>query len=186
MAKRIVILGGGTGGRSAPTGCGVSVPATTSRSWSSIRTTITLPAGIALRAVRVDAQHRDRPFSAAPTPQGNRVRLVPVERVDIQSDIVHLGDGTELSYDALVVASGSVLVEEETEGLTGAWVDGEGLHLLRRRGAAALHDALEGFDGGRLVVNVVDMPIKCRLPPWNSVFLPTGSSSGSAFAIGWN
>ena len=38
-------------------------------------------------------------------------------------------------------------------------------------GAAALHDALEGFDGGRLVVNVVDMPIKCPVAPLEFCFL---------------
>jgi len=107
--------------------------------------------------------------------KGIEFRLVPVERVDIQSDIVHLGDGTELSYDALVVASGSVLVEEETEGLTGpGWME-KVFTFYDVGGAAALHDALEGFDGGRLVVNVVDMPIKCPVAPWNSVFWPTGS-----------
>jgi sulfide:quinone oxidoreductase len=38
-------------------------------------------------------------------------------------------------------------------------------------GAAALHDALERFGGGRLVVNVVDMPIKCPVAPLEFCFL---------------
>ena len=38
-------------------------------------------------------------------------------------------------------------------------------------GAAALHDALEHFQGGRLVVNLVDMPIKCPVAPLEFAFL---------------
>ncbi len=38
-------------------------------------------------------------------------------------------------------------------------------------GAAALEAALATFDGGRLVVNVVDMPIKCPVAPLEFCFL---------------
>jgi sulfide:quinone oxidoreductase len=38
-------------------------------------------------------------------------------------------------------------------------------------GAAALETALHGFEGGRLVVNVVDMPIKCPVAPLEFCFL---------------
>ena len=38
-------------------------------------------------------------------------------------------------------------------------------------GATALAGALERFDGGRLVVNVVDMPIKCPVAPLEFAFL---------------
>ena len=38
-------------------------------------------------------------------------------------------------------------------------------------GAAALGAALATFDGGRLVVNVVDMPIKCPVAPLEFCFL---------------
>jgi sulfide:quinone oxidoreductase len=98
-------------------------------------------------------------------------RQVPVERVDVDSDTVHLGDGTEFGYDLLIVASGSILVEEETEGLTGpGWME-KVFTFYDVAGATALHDALDGFDGGRLVVNVVDMPIKCPVAPLEFCFL---------------
>ena len=38
-------------------------------------------------------------------------------------------------------------------------------------GAVALRDALEAFDHGRLVVNVVDLPIKCPVAPLEFCFL---------------
>ena len=38
-------------------------------------------------------------------------------------------------------------------------------------GATALRDALRTFDRGRLVVNMVDMPIKCPVAPLEFCFL---------------
>ena len=103
--------------------------------------------------------------------EGIDFRQVPIEQVDTSNNTVHLGDGSDLSYDVLVVATGSVLVKEETEGLTGpGWME-KVFTFYDVAGAAALHDALEAFDGGRLVVNVVDMPIKCPVAPLEFCFL---------------
>ena len=47
-----------------------------------------------------------------------------IDRVDIEANEVHLENGSTLGYDVLVVATGAVLVPEETEGLTGpGWMD---------------------------------------------------------------
>ncbi|HET8618020.1 MAG TPA: FAD/NAD(P)-binding oxidoreductase [Acidimicrobiales bacterium] len=95
----------------------------------------------------------------------------PVDRVDIASRRVHLGNGAALDYDVLVVASGAILVPEETEGLTGpGWME-KVFTFYSPEGAAALEAALATFDGGRLVVNVVDMPIKCPVAPLEFCFL---------------
>ena len=95
----------------------------------------------------------------------------PVDRVEIADQRVHLGDGTVLDYDVLVVASGAILTPEETEGLTGpGWME-KMFTFYTPEGAAALHEALAAFDHGRLVVNVVDMPIKCPVAPLEFCFL---------------
>jgi len=94
-----------------------------------------------------------------------------VESVALDDDRVHLADGSVLPYDVLVVATGSTLQPEETEGLTGpGWLD-RVFTFYSVDGAAALQGALERFDGGRLVVNVVDMPIKCPVAPLEFAFL---------------
>ena len=94
-----------------------------------------------------------------------------IERVEIEQDRVVLTDGSVLAYDVLVVATGAVLVPEETEGLTGAgWMQRVGT-FYTLEGASALAGALARFDGGRLVVNVVDMPIKCPVAPLEFAFL---------------
>lgn len=94
-----------------------------------------------------------------------------IDAVWIDRDEVLLDDGTVLPYDALVVASGVDLQTEETEGLTGPGWNERVFTFYTPDGASALHEALERFDGGRLVVNFVDMPIKCPVAPLEFAFL---------------
>ena len=79
--------------------------------------------------------------------------------------------GAALPYDVLVIASGASLAFDETEGLTGhGWMDSV-FTFYTPEGAAALAGALATFDRGRLLVNVVDMPIKCPVAPLEFCFL---------------
>jgi sulfide:quinone oxidoreductase len=94
-----------------------------------------------------------------------------VEAVELERDEVLLRDGGRLPYDVLVVASGARLQPEETEGMTDAGWNERVFTFYTPEGAAALHGALERFTGGRLVVNLVDMPIKCPVAPLEFAFL---------------
>ena len=94
-----------------------------------------------------------------------------IGRVDVDARRVQLTDGTTLDYDVLVVATGSRLVPEETDGLTGpGWME-RVFTFYDLEGATALAPALERFEGGRVVVNVVDLPIKCPVAPLEFCFL---------------
>ena len=102
---------------------------------------------------------------------GVSFRRAAVDRVDLEADQVWLSDGTSLTYDALVVATGARLLPEETEGLTGTgWME-KVFTFYSLEGAVALQAALSRFTGGRLVVGVVDMPIKCPVAPLEFCFL---------------
>ena len=94
-----------------------------------------------------------------------------VAEVWIERDEVLLDDRTVLPYDVLVVASGSRLQPEETEGLTGPGWNERAFTFYSPEGADQLRQALDCFDGGRLVVNLVDMPIKCPVAPLEFAFL---------------
>jgi sulfide:quinone oxidoreductase len=98
-------------------------------------------------------------------------RLAEVENVDLAKNTVHLVDGPDMQYDVLVIATGATLQPQETEGLEGPeW--GRSIHTFYSlQGATALRRALDEFDGGRLVVNVIDMPIKCPVAPLEFCFL---------------
>ncbi len=102
---------------------------------------------------------------------GIEYRTTGVDRVDVAERAVVLADGSTLGYDVLVVATGSVLAPEETEGLTGpGWMENV-FTFYTPEGAAGLEEALRWFDHGRLVVNVVEMPIKCPVAPLEFCFL---------------
>jgi sulfide:quinone oxidoreductase len=94
-----------------------------------------------------------------------------IDRVDVAGNAVHLEDGAALAYDVLVIATGATLVAEETEGLAGPGWNRNVFTFYTRDGAEALAARLASFDSGRLVVNVVDVPIKCPVAPLEFCFL---------------
>jgi sulfide:quinone oxidoreductase len=103
--------------------------------------------------------------------RGIHYHQCPIDSVDIEANTVALENGTVLPYDVLLVATGAVLLPDETEGLTGpGWR--EKVHTFYDlEGATALAGALDDFESGRLVINVVDMPIKCPVAPLEFAFL---------------
>jgi sulfide:quinone oxidoreductase len=104
-------------------------------------------------------------------PRGVRFHEGDAESVAIDDDCVVLRDGTILPYDVLVIATGARLQPEETEGLTGPGWNERVFTFYTPEGAEQLQRALDSFDGGRLVVNFVDMPIKCPVAPLEFAFL---------------
>jgi sulfide:quinone oxidoreductase len=94
-----------------------------------------------------------------------------VEKVELGSNTVRLVNGTDLAYDVLVIATGAVLTTDETDGLSGpGWME-KVFTFYTPEGATALATALRDFEGGRVVVNIVDMPIKCPVAPLEFCFL---------------
>jgi sulfide:quinone oxidoreductase len=94
-----------------------------------------------------------------------------VDRVDPDTKTVAFEGGDTQGYDLLVIASGCRIRPEETPGLDdGEWH--KSIHdFYTLAGARALRDALARFEGGRLVLNVVEMPIKCPVAPMEFLFL---------------
>lgn len=84
----------------------------------------------------------------------------PVERIDLDKRQLHLlRDGT-ISYDYLVIATGSCPVPDEIPGLAEG-----GHHFYTEPAALSLRDALHKFEGGRIVVGVAGFPYKCPPAP---------------------
>jgi sulfide:quinone oxidoreductase len=103
--------------------------------------------------------------------EGIQFRRAAIDHVDLPQDRVHFEGGADLDYDVLVVATGARLLPEETEGLTGPGWGEKVFTFYTPDGADGLHEALARFEGGRIVVNIVDMPIKCPVAPLEFCFL---------------
>jgi len=95
-----------------------------------------------------------------------------VDRVDPDAGVVQLTDGHRMPYDYLVIATGVEPRPDQTPGMLDPALWRRSIFdFYTYDGAVALADALPAFDGGRLVVHIVDMPIKCPVAPLEFTFL---------------
>jgi sulfide:quinone oxidoreductase len=105
-------------------------------------------------------------------PDGVELVRGEVDRVDPDATVVLLADGRRLPYDYLVIATGVTPRPDQTPGMLdgGQWRRSI-FDFYTHDGAVALAEALREFEGGRLVVHIVDMPIKCPVAPLEFTFL---------------
>ncbi len=90
-------------------------------------------------------------------PGENRVRLTHDKRV--------------INYDYLVIATGSRIAPAETEGLLDNGWHENVYDFYTVEGAVALARFLKFWKGGRMVLNIAEMPIKCPVAPLEFLFL---------------
>jgi sulfide:quinone oxidoreductase len=95
-----------------------------------------------------------------------------IEKVIPEENTVLLGNGHCVHYDYLIIASGTSPRPDQTPGLDdeAIWYK-SAFDFYTLEGAVALREALKSFDGGRLVVHVTEMPIKCPVAPLEFAFL---------------
>ena len=104
-------------------------------------------------------------------PTGVEFVIGDVDRVDGAANTVTLTDGRTLTYDYLVIASGTSPRPDQTPGMLGVEWRRSIFDFYSFEGAQALAEALPKFDDGRLVVHITDMPIKCPVAPLEFTFL---------------
>ncbi len=104
-------------------------------------------------------------------PKGAHFTLGEVERIEPGEHRVALRDGRTLAYDVLVVATGCRTAPEETEGMLGPKWRENVFDFYTLDGARALREKLAKWKGGRLVVHVNEMPVKCPVAPLEFTFL---------------
>ncbi|NPV57883.1 MAG: NAD(P)/FAD-dependent oxidoreductase [Anaerolineae bacterium] len=104
-------------------------------------------------------------------PRGIDYITAEVERIDADNNRVTLTDGRQLYYNYLVIATGTDIHPQETEGMLG---DGwrKNVHeFYTYEGTLALTEAVKNFKGGRIAVQITEMPIKCPVAPLEFAFL---------------
>jgi sulfide:quinone oxidoreductase len=104
-------------------------------------------------------------------PQNVRLVMSSIERIEPESNRVRLGSGEVLEYDYLIIATGADIYPQETPGLAEhEWC--RSIHTFYSfEGALALAQKLRNWEGGRMVVNVVENPIKCPVAPLEFLML---------------
>jgi sulfide:quinone oxidoreductase len=98
--------------------------------------------------------------------------VAKVSAVHPEQNTVELEDGRTLDYDFLIIASGTTPRPDQTPGLMdpAIWYK-SAFDFYTLAGSVALRHALSKFEGGRLVVHISEMPIKCPVAPLEFTFL---------------
>jgi sulfide:quinone oxidoreductase len=104
-------------------------------------------------------------------PDGVELVFGKPAKVETDRNAVTLEDGTELTYDQLIVATGTTPRPEETAGTLDAEWRKSVHEFYTLEGALALREAIDRFDGGRFVVHITEMPIKCPVAPMELALL---------------
>ena len=105
-------------------------------------------------------------------PKGVRFIQSGIEKVDPLAKKVYLDNEREVAYDYLVIATGTSPRPDQTPGMSdpALWYKSV-FDFYTLDGSIALRDALKSFTGGRLVVHISEMPIKCPVAPLEFTFL---------------
>lgn len=104
-------------------------------------------------------------------PQTVRWVTETVDQIMPGENRVRLEDGSTLEYDQLVIATGTTPRPDQTPGMDGPEWRKSIFDFYTLEGATALRDALAQWEGGRLVVHITEMPIKCPPAPLEFTFL---------------
>ncbi|MDB9710264.1 NAD(P)/FAD-dependent oxidoreductase [Salibacteraceae bacterium] len=104
-------------------------------------------------------------------PKGVDLKLGAIEKIIPEKDKVVMVSGEEHDYDILIVATGTDIAPEETEGMMGPHWQKDVFDFYTLEGATALAEKFKDWEGGKLVINIVEMPIKCPVAPLEFAFL---------------
>jgi sulfide:quinone oxidoreductase len=92
-------------------------------------------------------------------------------KIHPEAHTVDLQSGKTLHYDLLLIATGTRIAPEETPGLQGELWYKDVFDFYTLEGSLALAKKLRDWEGGKLVINIADMPIKCPVAPLEFAFL---------------
>ncbi len=104
----------------------------------------------------------------------NKVKVIfdTIETIEPNRNRVKVTGQTDaIYYDELVIALGCDTAPAETPGLLDAGWRKNVFDFYTLDGAVALANRLRDWPGGRLVVNIAEMPIKCPVAPLEFLFL---------------
>lgn len=104
-------------------------------------------------------------------PHGVNLIHDEIDRIVPDEQFVSMVNGDRLHYDLLIVATGAKIAPEETEGMLGKEWQKSVFDFYTFEGSLALRNKLRDWQGGKLVVHITEMPIKCPVAPIEFAFL---------------
>ena len=104
-------------------------------------------------------------------PSGVEVIFQETELIEPDNNRIIMKDGKVFDYDFLIIATGAHIVPQETEGMLGKHWQKTIFDFYTLEGACALCRFFKYWEGGKLLVNIAEMPIKCPVAPLEFVFL---------------
>ncbi|HSN07742.1 MAG TPA: FAD-dependent oxidoreductase [Hanamia sp.] len=94
-----------------------------------------------------------------------------IDRIIPTLNKIELAGGKSLPYDVLIIATGAKIAPEEIEGMKGSEWQKSVFDFYSFEGSLALRNKLREWEGGKLVVHITEMPIKCPVAPLEFAFL---------------
>jgi len=104
-------------------------------------------------------------------PRGVNLINDQIDRILPKEQLVRMKNGDQLHYDILIIATGAKIAPDETEGMLGSEWQKSVFDFYTYEGALALRNKLREWEGGKLVVHITEMPIKCPVAPLEFAFL---------------
>ncbi|MDX1664928.1 MAG: FAD/NAD(P)-binding oxidoreductase [Candidatus Promineifilaceae bacterium] len=105
-------------------------------------------------------------------PPGVEMIVSEIELIEPEHNRVRIArDNRYLDYDFLIIATGTHPRPEETPGLDAAEWRASIHDFYTFDGAVALAEKLRTWDGGRLVMSIMELPFKCPVAPLEFLFL---------------
>jgi sulfide:quinone oxidoreductase len=103
-------------------------------------------------------------------PSGVEFINAEIEKISPDQNIVNLKNGASITYDILIVATGTRISPEDTPGLKGELWQKSIFDFYTIEGSEALAGFFKTWQGGNLVINIADNPIKCPVAPLEFAF----------------
>ena len=94
-----------------------------------------------------------------------------IELIRPEANEVDLKNGEKVPYDILIIATGTNIAPDEIEGMDGPNWYKNIFDFYTFEGALGLRNKLREWEGGKLVVHITEMPIKCPVAPLEFAFL---------------
>lgn len=104
-------------------------------------------------------------------PKGVKLIQEKIDRIAKDTDQVFLQNGSVIPYDVLIIATGTDIAPQEIEGMLGDQWQKDIFDFYTYEGSKNLRDKLKKWEGGKLVVHICEMPIKCPVAPLEFAFL---------------